>query len=476
MFSVSNLRRNLYRASFYDFVVDCWPSIIHDPPVLNWHIKYICDHMQEVAERAFRGERREYDYYIINIPPGSSKSTIVSQMFPAWVWGRMPYAQFITASYSNDVAKKDSVRMRDILEYGKYQAAFPEVKIRDDIDAKGMFQNTSKGWRMSISMGSSPTGFHAHFIIVDDPMNPKGATSDVERVNANDFMEQTLPTRQVDKEVTPTFLVMQRLHMDDPSGRLLETHKEGCHLLCLPGELTDDIHPKELAVNYKDNLLDPVRLSNNVLNGYRGRLGDYGYAGQILQRPVPLDGGIFKVQLMASYDGVLPPMKRVVRAWDKAGSSGKGDYTSGVKMGLDVKGRFWVLDVVRGQWSAWEREQIIKATAKKDDSETGNVEIILEQEGGSGGKESAESTVRNLAGHRVTLVTRSKGVGDKETRSYPFSSQVGGGNVSYLRGEWNIAYLRELGVFPNGVYDDQVDASSTAFNHMAKSKIRIGAL
>jgi hypothetical protein len=41
-------------------------------------------------------------------------------------------------------------------------------------------------------------------------------------------------------------------------------------------------------------------------------------------------------------------------------------------------------------------------------------------------------------------------------------------NVSSARGAWNGAYLDELCVFPNGRYDDQVDASSGAFARLAR--------
>ena len=57
--------------------------------------------------------------------------------------------------------------------------------------------------------------------------------------------------------------------------------------------------------------------------------------------------------------------------------------------------------------------------------------------------------------------------GDKETRAEGFSAQAEAGNVFLVEGDWNEAYLQELELFPFGDWDDQVDASSRAFHHLA---------
>jgi predicted phage terminase large subunit-like protein len=128
------------------------------------------------------------------------------------------------------------------------------------------------------------------------------------------------------------------------------------------------------------------------------------------------------------------------------------------------------LDVVRGQWDAYDRERIIRLTAEADGRP---VEIGIEQEPGSGGLESAQNTVRNLAGFTVF---KDRPTGDKATRADPFVVQVNGGNVRMLKGEWNRDYLNELLYWPNSKYKDQVDASSGAFLRLCQVKRRIGAL
>jgi predicted phage terminase large subunit-like protein len=131
-------------------------------------------------------------------------------------------------------------------------------------------------------------------------------------------------------------------------------------------------------------------------------------------------------------------------------------------------GTFVVADVRRGQWSALDRERVIKQTAEVDRGLYPTTKIYLEQEPGSGGKESAEASVRMLAGYSATA---DRVTGAKEIRADPFAAQWQAGNVKLVRGDWNRNYLDEHEHFPAGKYKDQVDASSGAFNKIA-SKYR----
>jgi len=121
--------------------------------------------------------------------------------------------------------------------------------------------------------------------------------------------------------------------------------------------------------------------------------------------------------------------------------------------------------VVRGQWSALEREEKIKHWASEDrrNSKLGAYEIVVEQEPGSGGKESVESTIRMLAGFKVAA---DKVTGSKEVRAGPLAAQVQGGNVKLVSGGWHYEFMDEMESFPSGKYRDQVDAASGAFNRL----------
>lgn len=174
---------------------------------------------------------------------------------------------------------------------------------------------------------------------------------------------------------------------------------------------------------------------------------------------------MFKREWLSRFVDAAPVDIRRVRGWDKAATEGGGDYSAGVLIGQDDEGVFYVEDVVRGQWSSGARNKIIYQTAELDLLRVGKrfYSVWVEREGGSGGKESAEISVRELAGFdaHAELVT-----GDKVARARAFAAQCEAGNVRLVRGAWNQRYIDELCGFPAGTNDDQVDGSSLAFNKL----------
>ena len=285
-------------------------------------------------------------------------------------------------------------------------------------------------------------------------------------------MSETLFTRKVDKAVTPTILIMQRLHQNDCTQHMLDTYENVRHV-CLPADLPNDVKPPELRARYVDDLLDPVRLSKTILASNFKALGEWGYAGQFSQRPAPRGGAMFKPGRI-TID--VPPadafFKSRIRYWDKAGTQGAGCYTAGVLMGIDKQDRVWWLDVVRGQWGMDERELSIKNTATLDGH---SIRIFTEQEPGSGGKDQAMYTIKNLMGYRVQADLVGSSDGNKVVRAGPLADQVNAGNTYMAKANWNKALIDELRYFPQSKYKDQVDASGGAFNKLSKGKVTVGA-
>jgi len=462
-----DITSTLCRQSFYDFVLEFWETLVNEPFVDNWHIKYICDELQTVAERVFRGESKEYDL-VINIPPGTTKSTITSILFNAWVWTNMPNAGFIGSSYTHDLSIQMSRKTRVVVKSSKYTTCYPDVKITFDQDAKGHFINTKGGARMSVGIGGDITGRHADFIIIDDPLNPKGARSELDTIAANTFINETLWSRKKNKDITPMILIMQRLSENDPTGMMIKEWRDIKHI-CLPATTEGEVKPAELKEKYIDGFLDPKRLTIKTLNEAKDK-GEYFYAGQMMQSPIPLGGAMFHVDRL-NIEPVAPDKwKYRMRYWDKAGTKDAGAYSVGVLMGKDLDDRFWVLNVVRGQWDSFNRENQIRKVTEADGH---GVIVGVEQEPGSGGKESAENTVRRLAGYIIRV---DRPTGDKAQRADPYSTQVNAGNVYMLRGRWNNPYIEELRFFSleNSKFKDQVDASSGAFKFVSKPVIKFG--
>lgn len=315
--NIDSICAELCRRSFYFFVQEFWGVIIPEDPVYNWHIKYLCDELQKTVELVVQRKAKLYDT-IINIPPGTSKSTICTVMLPAWAWTIDNTLRTLTASYSSSLSTDHAVKSRDIVRSDKYKTYFPEIEIKKDQDNKTHYKINTGGERYATSVGGTVTGFHAHLIIVDDPLNPKEAASEVDRETANNFMDVTLSTRKVNKSVTPTILVMQRLHEKDCTGNWIKKTEKAIHHICLPGEISNNVKPEYLKQNYVDGLLDPVRLSKTDLKNLSIDLGSYGYAGQIGQRPSPEDGGIWQKWIKPINKKDIPRLVSNGTDWDLA--------------------------------------------------------------------------------------------------------------------------------------------------------------
>lgn len=476
--------RELNNRSFYHFLEYFWPQVSAHDFHTNWHIEFLCKELEQMAYQVGEKKPKNHDL-IINIPPGTTKTITCSIMFPVWCWTKWYWMRFICASYSGALALESAEYCRELVRSNEFKEIYPELDIKPDKDTKSNFKIIRKksiapgrtpridtgGSRYSTSVGGTLTGFHGDILLVDDPLNPQQAVSEIELANANHWMEQTLPTRKTNKAVTPTILIMQRLHQDDPSGHMLTKEKQNVKHICIPGEIRNfkkQLKPPELSEFYIDDLMDPRRMSWVVLDDMKADLGQYGYAGQFGQDPTPPGGGMFKVGCFEFITQMPLPNRIVesVRYWDKAGTAGGGAYTVGLKMTLLTSGHWLVEDVKRGQWSTNKREEIIKNTAIADGTET---KIWVEQEPGSGGKESAEGTIRNLAGF---IVKAERPTGDKVFRADAFSVQVNNGNVQVLHNTaWNKDFIEEFRFFPYSTYKDQVDAASGAFNKLVSKKI-----
>jgi len=467
------------RRSFYFFMHEFWNEVSHDTPRWNWHIEYLCDQLTELASRVASGLPRLYDL-IINVPPGTTKSITCSIMYPVWCWTRWPWMRFIVSSYSNALSLEHAEYSRDLVRSDLFRNIFPYLDIKQDKDTKSNFRILEKlpdntwrigGNRFSTSVGGALTGFHAHILIVDDPLNPKESVSDLKLATANRWLDQTLSTRKIDKAITPTIMIMQRLHQNDPTGHWLNKQKENVKLICLPGEIHNYhqfVRPVELISCYQDGLLDPVRMPMEILKDLELDLGQYSYAGQIGQNPVPPGGGMFQVDHFHFVDSIPPinSSSMTIRYWDKAASeSSRSAFTVGVKVHKSKTNQFTICDVKRGRWLSDERERIMREVAEADGP---NVSIFIEQEPGSSGKDSALGSIRNLIGF---VAAADRPTGSKISRADPYSAQVNAGNVALLRGDWNAAFIEEHRYFPFGLYKDQVDAASGAVAKLAAKRL-----
>jgi len=441
----------LCRRSFYRFVQEFWDVIIQEPPVFNWHIEYLCDELQYLNSFVVLREPKPYDL-AINVPPGSTKSTIVSQMYNAWVWTIDPTQRFISSSYSMNLAVSHSVKTRDIILSDKYQELFPEVQLKADQSGKMNFSNTAGGQRFTTSTGGTVTGMHAHQILDDDPSNPQLAQSKKERENTNAFCGQTLSSRKVDKAVTPTIRVMQRLHEEDPTGMMLQKKKAKLKHICLPAELSDLVSPPELRDRYTDGLMDPIRLNPEVLAEAKADLGSYGYAGQFDQNPAPAEGGILKREWFEIIDWT-PELAML--SWNFTADTAYTKDDTNDPSGYLAYAKFQNDFIIRGaQLDYVEFPELCKTLPGFAYANGYTRQSMIEVEPKASGKSLVQTLKRNT---QLNIKEGKPPAKDKIARANDSSPTIESGRVKLIRGPWNKEFIDQVCTFPNAAHDEYVD-------------------
>ncbi|MBS1903476.1 MAG: phage terminase large subunit [Bacteroidetes bacterium] len=477
--------------TLHEFVKQFWHVLEPTTPFIdNWHIGAICEHLEACY-------RREIRKLIINVPPRSLKSMLTSVFFPAWVWTKDPSHNFLTASFAKSLALRDATKARDLIRSPEYRAYFGDLyQIASDQDTKEYYKTDQHGSRRSLGVGSSVVGEGGDINICDDPNNPEREETAADRIAANFWYKNKWFSRYNDPKTHVHILMQQRVHVMDVSGYVIDLDL-GFEILKIPFRYEGE--KNVTSIGFSDprevigELVSTERFSEEDAKSLEKALGSQA-AAQLQQRPVSNEGDMFPASKAESVSAdAVPNELTLVRYWDKAFTEGGGAYTAGVLMGIAKNMDLYVLDVVRGQWGAAQRDANILQTANRDAKRFGGiaqtttavdgtvtqtgvylggkVKIWLEQEPGSMGRDSVDLLIRSLRGYSVDA---ERPTGDKVTRAGPFSSQWMAGNVKIVEGEWNTDYINEMGSFPKGKYKDQVDASSGAFNKLAtKRRVRV---
>lgn len=454
----NQIRAELCKRSFFFFLKEFWHIIIPEDPVYNWHMEYLCDELQKVATKVKNRESKDYDL-IINIPPGTSKSTIATVMLPAWAWVIDPTIRSLTASYSASLSTDHSMKSRDIIRSDKFRAYFPDIEIKKDQDNKTHYKNTDGGERYATSVTGTVTGFHAHLIIVDDPLNPKEAASEADRTTANSFMDVTLSTRKVSKSVTPTILVMQRLHQKDCTGNWLDKEGKEIKHICLPGEISKDVKPVELKEKYINGLLDADRLTTKDLKELKINLGSYGYAGQIMQIPTPDDGGIWQNWILPIDDNQIPKeLKELGTDWDLAYTEKETNSASAYVTAGKYDSKMYITDL-GFDWLEFPKLM----PYMKSKTQPHYIE----------GKASGKSAKQVLTNQGIPAIEVQVVGGDKVARAQMATPYAESGMIYCKRSIWDKLHndsKQGILMFPNGEHDDLQDALVQSINRLLGKK------
>jgi len=444
------VRAEIARRSLLNFTNFTYPTYKAEP----FH-RFVAETLDKVVSG-------EIDRLMLFAPPQHGKTELVSVRLPAYWFGKRPEDPIILTSYAASLAYRNSRHARNVLESDAYQRLFPNVTTRSQSRAVDHWEIAGhQGGLVAAGVGGPITGHGAMLGIIDDPFeNWKQAQSETYRDRVWEWWRATFRTRIW--EGGGIVLIMTRWHEDDLAGRLLLHDKDRWMVLRLPalseGKARDPLGRR------KGEPLCPQRFSKAALREIRSDVGSLAWNAEYQGLPTRPEGNRFKRVWFPIVDAG-PAQARRVRYWDKAATAGgKGAYSCGVLIAMTSEREIYIENVIRGRWSAFERQKIVRQTAELDKEKYGPVQIWVEQEPGSGGKESALTTIRLLAGFSVRA---DRPTGDKDTRLEPFAAQAEAGNVKLVRGPWNGDYIEEMCAIPNGLFRDQADATAGAFNKLA---------
>ena len=460
------VERRLMQNNISPFIKKAFTTI--DPGAAykhNWHIDLIAEYLQAV----WLGQ---YSKIIFNMPPRFMKSIAITIALPAWGLGKKPDEQFMCASYSASLALKHSVYGRAVMESEWYRATFPETQIRKDQNEKSQYMTTKMGFRVATSVGGSATGDGGNYRILDDPINPEEALSDKVRSSVNTWIDQTWSTRGNDPKTCADIVVMQRLHVNDPTGHILD--QGGYKHVIIPQEAekkTTIIMPisKAKIVREKGELLHKERFGKKEKETAQIRLGSYGYAGQHQQRPVPLAGGRIDLGWFPRYKQQPIEFDEVVLSLDTAQKEKEiNDPTvmsvfvrSGVKW-------YWIhVRKERERYPIMKRSCISLCNRFKPDA------VLIED------KSSGASLIQDLAEYTSIPIVAIEPEADKVTRLDTQTPSIEAGLIALPDPVYNpdirwLSYLEEcLMHFPEPNSWDELDTLSQFIKWIKTKQIKV---
>ncbi|PZF75873.1 terminase [Aestuariivirga litoralis] len=421
---------------------------------VNWVIDALGAELRRVTEA-------ETLRLIVNMPPRSMKSTIVSVAFLAWWLGHNPSARIICASYNDGLARALAGDFRRLVSHPLFNEIFPDFRLDPAKNTETEVRTKAGGYRLATTVGGTLTGRGADVIVVDDPLNAVNAYSASEREKVNHWFDTALLSRLDNRGTGAVIVVMQRLHEGDLTGHLLE--KGGWRELSLPARnidgdrrfplLTGGTHLWPAGAD-----LMPTRLPATIQLDLLASMGEAAFSAQYLQRPVPEGGNIVKTEWFQSY-ATAPQrsdLRYVVHSYDVATRpSLAGDYTVCTVWGMTHRGDYYLLDCRRVRLAFPDLLRLARELIRLQPP----THVLVE--------DAANGTAlyQELQRERGFTAELIRPRHDKEARLHAATPIIEAGRV-YLpeTATWRVAYLAELTGFPGTRHDDQVDSTSQFLN------------
>lgn len=435
------------RENLFAFYRRMAPVLLPESPFIDGlHFRVLATALQKVVT----GETKRL---LIAIPPRHGKSRLASVALPAWILGRQPSAKIICASYGQDLSRDFALRTRELITSPVYRSMFPDLALKRGGGSLDELRTTGRGYRLATSIQGVVTGKGADYIVIDDPIKAGDANSEVVRNQAYDFVKTTLMSRFDRPSEGRLVVVMQRLHLDDLIGRLRDDGD--WTLLKMPGEGVErqefDLGDGRVWEFKPGKALYPEVFGRKALDRLRFDLGEAAYNAQILQRPVPPGGQLFKLVHFQRYEQLPAHYETIVQSWDPAiVDNDDAAFTVCTTWGI-VGHKLYLVDVFRKRLQFYQIDKAVLSLKEKYNAQ----HVIIEA---SGVGRAIVDTLLKVEGSRRWLNWTDPKLGKVE-RAIAQTPKIERKRV-YLpqKADWLATFEAEVAQFPFSKYADQVNS------------------
>ncbi len=412
----------------------------------------------EALMRTTRGGRRRL---IFNLPPGYMKSTLITVLYTAWRMGVNPSEKIICISYGDDLSHDLSRKTRQVMQSPLYRKIFPGTAL--DKKAEDKITTTKGGQRYATAVGSDIAGFRADLIIMDDLIQPDAALNELHKQKLRDWYYGVVAQRLRDQATGVIVLVMHRLAPDDLTQSFIE--EGGWYHIPLPLIATQ---PENYSFDNKGaihtravgELLSPRWQSAETVQHLRKTVPPHIFEAQYQQNPIYGGSGMCSVERLVRYSKP-PPFLYTIHSWDVAATKNGGNFTVCMKFGVarDANGAeiLYLFQVLRIRV---ELPDVRIAIAEQDRLDKPAF-IVMD---GNGVGLAIYQDLRQTMDHLLASTNSLEGSASPARKQQNFNNALLALYDGLIRIPEHMpgleTLLYELATFPDGKFDDQVDALS----------------
>ena len=407
----------------------------------------VAEFHETLADTLHKVHKGEIKRLIINIPPRYGKTELAVKMYIAWSLAKNPAAKFIHLSYSDSLALDNSSMTKEYINSDAFGRLW-DIKLKKDSQSQKKWYTTDGGGVYATSSGGAITGFGAGSggaIIIDDPLKPDDALSDVRRSFINNRYNTTIRSRVNDRDV-PIIVIMQRLHEEDLSGYLLD------------GGSGEEWHHLKLSALDDDNkALWPEKHSFDELEAIR-QADRYTFSGQYLQLPSPPEGGEWRKDWFNIVNRAELPNDIVYEMYiDGAYTKDTRNDPTGIQISGKSGDNLYIFKSIDKYLEMPELKKFITSFVQSCGVP---VSQILVEPKASG--KSLVQLLRRETRYNVSELTTNFVRYSKIERARASSPFIEGGRVYLVKDNWNDAFLQQVSTFPNAKHDEHIDVTSYA--------------